>query len=61
MKTRTPPSRPSIPTSPSAPPLRVALGIVVAASLLALSSCSTMAGLGQDIQKVGEEVEEAAY
>jgi predicted small secreted protein len=33
---------------------------VIAAALVALASCNTMQGLGQDIQKAGQTLEGAA-
>ncbi|GAA5477645.1 entericidin A/B family lipoprotein [Haloferula helveola] len=38
-----------------------ALALLGYFALFCLTSCSTMAGVGQDVQKVGEEIEEAAY
>ncbi|MBT0571630.1 entericidin A/B family lipoprotein [Curvibacter sp. CHRR-16] len=36
------------------------LTVVCAAALLALAGCNTMKGMGQDIQKAGEKIENAA-
>ncbi len=34
--------------------------LLIAAALLALSACNTMDGLGKDIKKAGESIEDAA-
>jgi predicted small secreted protein len=49
--------------SPFAPRLLMlsVFGILIYVLLFVLTSCATMAGLGEDIQKAGEEIEEAAY
>ncbi|MBK1825662.1 entericidin A/B family lipoprotein [Haloferula rosea] len=36
-------------------------GLIGYIALFALTSCSTVAGVGQDVQKVGDEIEEAAH
>jgi predicted small secreted protein len=33
---------------------------LIAASLLLLTGCNTVKGMGQDIQKAGEKIEDAA-
>ena len=38
----------------------IALLFVAAFSAGSLAACNTMAGLGQDIEEVGEEIEECA-
>jgi predicted small secreted protein len=35
-------------------------GVVVLACMVALAGCNTIAGMGKDVQKVGEKVEEKA-
>jgi predicted small secreted protein len=39
---------------------RSLLSLMLVLSTLALSACHTMAGIGEDVQEVGEEVEETA-
>jgi len=39
---------------------RVALFVVLLSALTALSACNTMHGLGQDIEKAGSAIENAA-
>jgi predicted small secreted protein len=39
---------------------RSLLSLMLVLSTLALSACHTMAGVGEDVQEVGEEVEETA-
>lgn len=42
--------------------LRYALaGILIGLGAASLTNCATTAGLGQDVQTAGEELEEAAY
>lgn len=36
------------------------LFVLVSFSVLALSGCNTVRGVGQDVEKAGEEVQEAA-
>ena len=39
---------------------RLAVFLIVALSMLALSACNTMHGVGQDIEKAGEAISNAA-
>jgi entericidin A len=34
--------------------------LVIAAALIALTACNTMEGLGKDVQKVGQKIEDKA-
>ena len=40
--------------------VRMIIAAIVASSTLALSACNTMAGLGRDVERGGQKIENAA-